>query len=212
MSDKILDNLLKRHNEVLSKLEECDSVLKKNKSYLTVVALTAVLGGGGGATALIKNDDESVKTAVATHVAVYEEWKPKVSEDISIIKEKIGRLTAITAFLSGGGSNVVEEDTAKAAMAAHVAVYEEWKPKVSEDLDMLRNQVSALREALIRIQVTTEGLSEKHRGSNSELQSRLDEVESLLDEADSFQSGSDGGKINPAPERIRQLKKELFND
>jgi hypothetical protein len=63
---------------------------------------------------------------------------------------------------------------------------------------------------VIRLQVTVEGLTEKHRGG-AEIRAGLSEIEALLG------SGYGGGKRKrssgaPAPESVQRLKGELFAD
>lgn len=153
MTEERYEQLTKSHAEALDRLTGQETAAKRQRNYLMITALTAVIGGGGGATALIRNDDENVKTVVATHVAVYEDWRP--------------------------------------------------------DVDAMQDQLMNLRDAMIRLQVTVEGLSDKHRGGRSgELRARMDEVEGLLSEI----GGRRKPRAKPAPERVNRLKGELFAD
>ncbi len=92
MSTEGLDNLTERHDATVARLEAHESTVKKQRNYLILTVLTALAGTGSGATALIGNDDESVKTAVATHVAVDEMWKDGADADIGALIDQQKRL------------------------------------------------------------------------------------------------------------------------
>lgn len=160
MPEAQLHELTKSHDDALVRLEMQESSTKKTRNYLIITALTALLGGSGSATALLGNDDESVKTVVATHVAVDEMWKAGADADIGA----------------------------------------------------LIDQQKKLRDAVLKLQFTVEGLSDKRRGAGGgDLRARLDEVEGLLsgmDPAPKRRARKDRGA--PTPESVQRLRGELF--
>ena len=155
MSAERLDNLTSSTNDALARLDVHESTARKQRNYLILTAFTALLGGSGSATALLGNDDESVKNAVATHVAVDEMWKDGADADI-------GALIA---------------------------------------------QQKKLRDAVLKLQFTVEGLSERGRGGGGDLRARLDELEGLLGPVLERRSRK---REAPAPESVQRLKGELF--
>lgn len=158
MTDDRYDSLTQKHDEALARLEAQESNSKKNRNYLLVTALTALVGGAGGGTALISNDDDQLKTAVATHAAVYEQWKPEITGDVAYMQK----------------------------------------------------QITALRDAIIRLQTTAENPATGHHGSD--LRHSLDEVRSLLEIVKDGGGGRREPAAAPAAERVQQLKGELFAD
>ncbi len=147
-----------RHDAAEARLDQQEAAARKNRNYLIITVLTALAGGGSGATALLGNDDESVKTAVATHVAVDEMWKDGADADIGALIE----------------------------------------------------QQQKLRDAVLKLQFTVGGLSEKNRGGGGDLRARLDELEGLLGPAPERRTRRK--REAPAPESVQRLKGELFAD
>lgn len=135
-------------------------------------------------------------------------------------KERRNRWTIIATLISaltagGGGATAYlnnDDDDIKTVVATHIATYDQWKSGANQDIDELLEQMQKLRDAVIRLQVTVENLSEKHRGGER-LRHELGEVGRLLDGLET--KGKPARAAKPAPassEQVQQYKTELFEE
>ncbi len=156
MTEEKFGELTRKHDETLERLQVQEGREKRNRWTVLLSLLGALGAGGGGGIAYLQDmgDDESVKTAVATHVATYEQWRSATNEDI--------------------GQMVIEQKN--------------------------------LRDAVIRLQVTVEMLSDKHSG-NARLRAGLAEVSELLGA-----TGKQAPKSKPAPPDVARAMEDLFGE
>ncbi len=134
-------------------------------------------------------------------------------------KERRNRWTAIISILgalgAGGGGSVAyfqddaEDEDIKTVVATHVAVDAVWKEDTDADLDSLAGQVATMRDAVIRLQVTVEGLSGKVRGGR-QMKAGLDEVEDLLGQIKRAKRKKEHAK--PAAADVQRYKGSLFTE
>ena len=124
-------------------------------------------------------------------------------------------ITAVlTALGAGGGSGVLAytdssgDDNMETVVATHVATSNQRAKVVDGDIGDLQDQQMKLREAVIRLQVTVEGISGKVRG-NADIRAGLREVGDLLEDMHHGKRRSrKGGR--PAPESVQELRGQLF--
>ena len=133
-------------------------------------------------------------------------------------KERRNRWTVIISLLgalgAGGGAggaylqDIGNDESVKTVVATHVATYEQWRDGADGDLKQLMVEQQQLRDAVIRLQVTVEMLSDKHRGG-TQLREGLAEVERLL-EGIGHRRKTRASKANP--EAVKKYKADLFGD
>lgn len=126
-------------------------------------------------------------------------------------------VSLVGALGAGGGGGIAymqdlgDDDNVKTVVAVHVATDKQWKANADSDINTLLEQQQKLREAIIRLQATVEGLSARHRNSD-QLRRELVEVERMLGDLGTGGASTTRKAAAPAPEMVQQLKTDLFEE